>query len=310
VAVFMLVRSLLIPTFGTGAKEAKRLRNRIGSVLGSLDQEATSILKDRRLASLSPWERGLESAPILEPLRRLIAQAGRQVPVYRVLGLCLAAAAVTAALVQMYYRQPLFAVLAAAAAFLAPIVKLRLERGKRLDRFEEQLPEALDVMSRGLQAGHPFTASLKLVATQMDEPISREFGQAFSDISYGVSVKGAFLRMLERMPSVSLMAVITAVLVQRESGGNLSEILQRIAAVVRARFKFQRRVKTLSAEGRASAWVLSMTPFAMAGLLTLVSPDYIPELTKDPAGRKIIGVAFVMMLLGMAWIQKIIRIKL
>jgi tight adherence protein B len=190
-----------------------------------------------------------------------------------------------------------------------PVLKLQVERRRRLARFEEQLPEALDVMARALRAGHPFSETLKLVSEEMTGPIAQEFGKAFADINYGVSVSDAFHAMLARTPSLSLMTVITAVLVQRESGGNLAEILDKIAAVVRSRFRFQRRVRTLSAEGRLSAWILVMIPFVLAIVLAIFSPSYLPMLVKDPTGRTLAMFAFVMIILGIVWIRRIIRIQ-
>jgi tight adherence protein B len=143
----------------------------------------------------------------------------------------------------------------------------------------------------------------------MTGPIAQEFGKAFADINYGVSVSDAFHAMLARTPSLSLMTVVTAVLVQRESGGNLAEILDKIAAVVRSRFRFQRRVRTLSAEGRLSAWILVLIPFALATVMTVVSPNYLPMMVKDPTGRTLVMFAFVMIIVGIIWIRRIIRIK-
>ena len=126
--------------------------------------------------------------------------------------------------------------------------------------FEEQLPDAIDTMTRALRAGHPFPAALKMIGDEFDDPVAAEFDLTFGDINYGNDVRRAMLGLLSRIPTVTVMALVTAVLVQKESGGNLAEILERISAVIRGRFKLYRKIKTLSAEGRMSAWVLAMVP--------------------------------------------------
>src|SRR5262249_25880983 len=147
--------------------------------------------------------------------------------------------------------------IAAAALFCAPFLKILRDRAQRMAKFEEQLPEALDVIKRALKAGHPFSQCLKLVSEDMEDPVRQEVELVFTEINYGSDVRTAMLGMLERMPSVSVMALITAVLVQKETGGNLAETLERITGVIRGRFRLYRRVRTLSAEGRLSAWILA-----------------------------------------------------
>ena len=308
IAVFMLATSVIVPTFGTETKATRRLRHRIKAVAEGFDAEALSMVRENRLRRLSPLERRMEAMPGMEGLAQLIEQAGRSIPAYRLMLLRLGLALLMGLTVLILSKLTLLAAAAAIAGWTIPVLKLRLERNKRLARFEEQLPEALDIMSRALRAGHPFIESLKLVADEMDAPIAAEFGTAFTDINYGASVRQGFLSLLERVPSMSLMATITAVLIQRESGGNMAEILDKIAAVGRSRFRFQRRVKTLSAEGRLSAWILSLVPFVLAGVLMISNPDYLPMMTKDPLGRQLIAGAFTAICVGIFWIRRIIRI--
>ena len=132
------------------------------------------------------------------------------------------------------------------------------------------------MMSTALKAGHPFTETLNLVSEEMQDPIAGEFGRVFSDLNFGMSQKAALQAMLIRMPSMSLHTLITAVIIQTETGGALAEIIENVADVIRGRFKLQRKIKSLSAEGRMSAWVLALIPFALALLLMVASPDYLP----------------------------------
>ncbi|MGH8569847.1 MAG: type II secretion system F family protein, partial [Gammaproteobacteria bacterium] len=276
VAVSLLATSLIVPAFGTEAQAAKRLRSRIRGVMDSHDPATAQLLRDRYLRDLSPLERSFEGLPGMQRLAEMIEQAGRKIPAYKVVLIALGLALAAGVLVGMVTHQSLFGLPAAAIAFGLPFMKILHERNQRLALFEEQLPEALNIMSRAMRAGHPFVETLKLVGEEMHDPIATEFRTAFTDLNYGMSTKAAFMGLLARIPSVSLMAVTTAVLVQRETGGNMAEVLDKIAAVVRGRFRFQRRVRTLSAEGRLSAWILSLVPFVLAGALWLSSPDYLP----------------------------------
>jgi tight adherence protein B len=165
-------------------------------------------------------------------------------------------------------------------------------------------------MKRALRAGHPFNSCIKLVAEDMDAPIAGEFELTFADVNYGSDVRRALLGMLLRVPSSNLMAVVTAVLIQKETGGNLAEIFERISQVIRSRFRFGRKVTTLSAEGRLSAWILSLVPIILFGVLWITTPAYLPPLLESPAGQKMLIFGGVMLVVAVFWMRKIIRIDL
>jgi tight adherence protein B len=174
---------------------------------------------------------------------------------------------------------------------------------------EEQIPDAIDTMTRALQAGHPFNATLRMIAEDLEDPIAGEFELTFGDINYGNDLRRAMLGLLARVPSVTMMALVTSVLVQKETGGNLAEILKQISGVVRGRFKLHRKVRTLSAEGRMSAWVLACVPLVLFALISVTSPDYLPILVDDPRGQKMIIYGMVSGVLGILWIRRILRIE-
>jgi tight adherence protein B len=203
---------------------------------------------------------------------------------------------------------PLAALAGAVMGAVIPFMKVFKARTERMEKFEEQLPDAIDSMRRALRAGHPFNAAIKLVAEDMDQPIAREFETTFADINYGNDVRRAMLGLLQRVPSMNVMALVTSVLVQKETGGNLAEILGEISSVIRGRFRFQRKVKTLSAEGRLSGWILALIPFALTAMLMLTSPTYLPMLLEDPVGRQMIMGGFIAGIVGIFWIRRIIRI--
>jgi tight adherence protein B len=309
-AVFLLAQGMVVPVFGEASKTRKRLQARLHALAEtSARGEVASLLREKYLKQLSPLERSLETLPGMAHLAQLIEQGGRATPAYRVVLLSLVLAVVGAVCGWTFTRLPSATGLSALGALAVPYGVVLARRGRRLAKFEEQLPEALDVMKRALKAGHPFIQCMKLVAEDMDEPIAKEFEHVFTEINYGSDLRRALLGLLERIPSVSVMAFITAVLVQKETGGNLAETLERITTVIRGRFKLHRRIKSLSAEGRLSAWILALVPLVLFVVIWLTSPDYLPMLLNNPLGPKLITGATVLGVIGILWIRRIIRIR-
>jgi tight adherence protein B len=307
--VFLLSQGLIIPVFGEGTKLRKRLKARLEEIDAEDDSESlASLLRRKHLRSLTPLEAWLESIPALESLRKTIDQAGWTILTYRLVLIATALSVGGGLLAWSFTRMLVVALAAGIIGFALPFLKLWNARAARMAKFEEQLPDAIDSMKRALMAGHPFAASIKLIAEDMDEPISLEFEQTFADINYGNDLRRAMLGLLQRVPSMTVMALVTSVLVQKETGGNLAEILEQIGKVVRGRFRFQRRVTTLSAEGRMSAWILALIPFGLFALLSISSPDYLPALLDHPTGQKMIVGGAGMGILGIFWIRRIIRV--
>jgi tight adherence protein B len=308
--VVLLLQGTVVPAFSDSRKMNKRIQARLQRLAdASGGPEFTSLLREKYLRELSSLERMLESMPGMARLARIIEQAGRQTPAYRVVmfSCCLAIGAAMAG--WLISRWWVVALAAAVVGLVMPLFTILRQRAKRFERFEEQMPDAIDMIQRALKAGHPFGQCLKLVAEDMDEPISGEFELTFADLSYGNDPRRALFGMLQRVPSVSVTALITAVIVQRESGGNLAENLAKISSVIRGRFRFQRRVRTLSAEGRLSGWILALTPFTLFGVLWLLHPDYIARLTEHPRGPDLITAALVMAFVGILWIRRLVRIE-
>jgi len=309
-AVFLLVQGMVVPVFGEAKKTRKLLLARLGSVAAaSAKGDFGSLLRQKYLRNLSPLERTLESLPGMERFAALIEQSGSTTPAYRFLLASLVLALVAAIIGWSMTRLPYVALLSALGGFSLPYLKILRSRAARMARFEEQFPDALDVVKRAVKAGHPFSQALKLVAEDMEDPVAREFDLVFSEVNYGGDMRGALLALLERVPSVSVMAFVTAVLVQKDTGGNLAETFERITAVIRGRFKLHRRVRTLSAEGRLSAWILAMVPLVLVVVISITSPDYLPPLFRDPIGKNLVAVAAVFGVIGILWVRKIIRIQ-
>ena len=308
-AVFFLAQGMSVPVFGESRRVRLRLSERLSEIDTASDEESiNSLLREKYLQNLSPMEQQLESIPAMEDLRKLIEQAGHNILAYKLVLLSVLLAVVAGVITWVLTRMPEAAAFAAFVGLVAPIMKVRVDRSKRISQFEEQLPDAIDVMRRALQAGHPFNGAVKLVAEDMEEPVAGEFKLLFADINYGNNVRRAMLGLMGRVPSVTVMALVTAVLVQKETGGNLAEILRQISEVIRGRFKLYRKVRTLSAEGRMSAWVLALVPLILFATLTFSNPDYLPRLFDSELGRQIALGTFVWAGIGILFLRKIIRI--
>ena len=309
VTVILLMQGLVVPAFGESGKARKRLRKRIADIEAANEEEAlSSLLRAKYLRTLSPLERRLESLPAMEALARKIEQAGHKILAYRLVALSLVLGITSTLLSWLYFRTPMTAAITGLACTYLPYMKINMDRTSRMELFEEQLPDAIDTMKRALRAGHPLGASIKLVAEELDNPVAEEFEMTFNDINYGNDVRRAMLGLLSRIPSVTVMALVTSILVQKETGGNLAEILEKISVVIRGRFKLQRKVKTYSAEGRMSAWVLAMVPLVLFVTLWFVTPDYLPILLEDEGGQKMLMYAFFSGVVGILWIRRILRI--
>jgi tight adherence protein B len=309
--VVLLLQGTMVPVFSDSRKMNKRIQARLQRLADAAGgPELTSLLREKYLRDLSDWERMLESLPGMERLARMLEQAGRQTTAYRLVLLSLALSIGGAIVGWIVARWWPIAIAGALMGLTLPYFQVMRARLKRFARFEEQMPDAIDMIQRALKAGHPFGQCLKLIAEDMDEPISREFETTFADLSYGNDPRRALFGLLQRVPSVSVTALITAVIVQRETGGNLAENLAKISSVIRGRFRFQRRVKTLSAEGRLSGWILSMTPLVLFAVLWVMHPDYVARLTDHPKGPTLIGGAVVLGSIGVLWIRRLVRIEI
>lgn len=312
IAVTLLIEGALLWWSTTRGPAAQRIAKRIrvmSAGSGKIELgEDISILKKRLLSDVPALARLLLQVPRVHKLDRLLEQSGLEWTVSRFIAIS-AAAGLTVFVIA--WRLPLLLHLAATAmALAAPYLWVMRKRLQRLIKIESQLPDALDLISRALRAGHAFPGALKMVGEEMPEPIAGEFQAAFDEVNYGVAMQTALSNLAVRVPSMDLRYFVIAVLIQRETGGNLSELLDNIAGIIRDRLQLIGKVRVLSAEGRLSAWVLGLLPFATAGLIQLVNPTFLAVLWQDAAGLKMIGVAAVMMIAGFLWMRKIIHIHI
>jgi tight adherence protein B len=203
----------------------------------------------------------------------------------------------------------LFALPAAVFGAVMPYVYVRFKQAQRIHRFEEQLPEAVDLLGRAIRAGHPISAGFRMVAEEAPEPISAEFRRVFEEQRFGLPFEESLLGMADRVPLVDVRIFATAVLIQREVGGNLAEILDKLSDVIRQRFSILRQLRVHTAQGRMSGYILASLPLFLGLVLTLMNPENMKAFVDSPLGRVMIVVALVLQTIGFLWIRKIIRIE-
>jgi len=289
--------------------EAKRIERRLRAMSASGDGKGSSLLKQRMLAQTPAVDRMLLQIPRIHQLDRLLLQSGRQLTVAGLLGLTLLAT-VAGLVLAMLIGLPIFAVIIiGVAAGGLPLFFVLSAKRKRMLLIEQQLPDALDLMARAMLAGHAFQSGLKMVGEEVPEPVAGEFRIVFDEINYGIPMQDALTNLATRVPSTDLRYFVISVLIQRETGGNLAELLGNISALIRARMKLLGAVRVLSAEGRLSAWILTILPFALAGVISLVNREFLSVLWTDPVGPKIVGGALVIMILGIFWMRRVINIR-
>lgn len=310
VAVVLFLEGGYIWWNSTHGAQAKRLNRRLEEVArGPRDAPSAQLMKQRNLADSAAFERFLTEVPHVHGLDRLLVQSRLDMTVAQFLGWTALLAAIGLLVPLLLNRPLLFGLVAAAVLAGLPLLHVLRARTQHMRRFEQQLPEALDLMGRALRAGHAFPTAVKMVGEEMKDPIAAEFRILFDEMNYGVPQQTALLNLASRTDSTDLGYFVIAVLIQRESGGNLAELLDNIAAIVRARLKLYGQIRTLSAEGRLSAWILGCLPFVTAFVINLVNPGFMKVLWEDPAGINLIYGALGMMAVGMLWMRKIIRIR-
>lgn len=290
--------------------EAKRLEERLraASAGGHAAKELT-ILKQRALSSSEGLQKLLLKMPRVHTLDRLIVQSGATFSVGNLFSMMLILGLV-GLLGSIFTGRGLpIGIFFALALGSLPIFYVLRARTRRMARIETQLPDAIDLMGRAMRAGHAFPTALSMVGEEMSDPIGGEFKILFDEVNYGVTLEDALLNLLERVPSTDLKFFVVALLLQRETGGNLAELLDNISAIVRSRIKLMGEVRTLSAEGKLSAWILSALPFVVALVINIVSPGFMSVLWGDPVGLKMIYGALFMMLFGVWWMSRIIKIR-
>jgi tight adherence protein B len=271
--------------------------------------DAGRLIKKRYLsenASLQAW---LQQVPAVQVYDRFLQQTGLPITVMQSVVVALASV-LACAVVSVLLGWPL--VLAWAlmlCVLLLELAYLRRQKKQRLVRIDQQLPDALDLMARALQAGHALSGALLIAAKETKQPIASELQTVFDEVNFGISVQVALPHLAERIASDNVRYFVVAALIQSETGGNLADILKSTAFLIRERQKIAGMVRVLSAEGRLSAVILSALPFAIAGLLSWVNPDFMAKLWTDPLGLKLLTGSLVLVGVGIVWMRSLVNVR-
>jgi tight adherence protein B len=306
------VAGLLLSLGGGAAEQKKQTAARLEAIMmngRAAAEEPVDVRKREFMSSIPLLNRLLANLDLAPKLRDLLSQANLEWTPARLLLMSTACCVIPGYLV---YLRTGVVILSAVLGILfgaIPFAYVFLKRGKRFDQFEQGLPAALDLMVSGLRSGHSLVSAMSLVAREVPDPIGREFRICFDEQNYGLELRTAMHNMAQRVPIQDVRIVITAILIQKETGGNLAEVLDKCSHVIRERFRLKREIKTKTAQGRLTGIILSLLPAILGFLLYLVNPKHMSLLWTRPLGLKMLYTATVMTVVGGLIIRKIVRIR-
>jgi len=304
---------LLAMASGSGSTEQARvLMTRLESAIAVGKPEMSDLIVDVRKTdriSSIPWlDQLLGKVEIAPRLRRLLAQANLKWSVGGVILACCACFAIPAYLIYLRTDAILFGILIGLLTGSGPILYIVYMKNKRMGKFEQGLPEALELIVSALRVGHSLNAAMGLVSRECADPIGGEFRLTFDEMNYGLELKAALDNLVTRIPLQDVKIVCTAILIQRESGGNLAEVLEKTSQVIRERFRLKREVLTHTAQGRLTGWILTILPVVLGMVLYMVNPDLMSNLWKKELGIKLMYAAGIMIVIGGLIIRKIVNL--
>ena len=311
-ALFLVLSAYLLATHGSDAKRA-RLQQRLSDALlhSAHNEDVEVVLARNELMSEIPMlNRTLVQIQAALHLKRMLDQADLHITPSRLIMFSALAGVLGALAISMLTPFLLMAIGAGLVTASLPFIHVWWKRKQRFNTFLEHLPDALDLISRALSAGHAFSEALHMVSTEMPEPICSEFRKTYEEQNLGLSLKLALDNLTQRIPLLDLKLCVTAILIQRETGGNLAEILEKVAYTIRERFRIMGDLKTLTTSSRMSAWLLCGLPIFVAIAVTFMNPEYMSVLWKDPRGHYLIAAAMFLQITGMLIVRRILNIRI
>jgi len=312
---FVLVALALAVPFvlAGGGRQQELIRRRLESIEKARRRGSHSLelqlVRDELLSDVPALHRALMRWPWAAKLRQLLAQAGMSIKPGR---LVLPTGVLTLAsglAMQHLYRNPLATLITAGASGFAPAAVVLFKRQRRFRDFERNFPEAVDLLGRAIRAGHAISTGMEKIAKELPEPVAGEFRITFEEQNFGLPARDALLNLCERVPLIDVRFFVSALLIQKETGGNLAEILDTLSRVVRERFKLYGEIRARTAQGRLTAGILIALPPAMMGALSILNPAYIRVLYTDPWGPYMIATAALMQIVGSVILWKIVNIE-
>ncbi len=310
-AVVTMAVFAAVSLFDQRKAQARVLRDRLSTAQGPAEQVVpeAALLRDEVLSRIPAFDTFLRRSDRVSQLQKMLAQGSVDVRAGNFLMLCAVSALVFAAVAIIAGGNPLFGWAGGVLGFFVPYAYASHMRTKRFQKFEEKFPEAIDTLARAVRAGHAFTTALEMIANEVSEPVAGEFRQLYEEQKFGLPVRDALLNLADRIPLVDIKFFVTAVMLQRETGGNLAEILDNLSYVIRERFKILRQVRVHTAQGRLTMVLLMALPPTIVVIMQLLNPGFIRPLFTDPIGHALIVGGITLQTMGYFVIRRIIRIQ-
>jgi len=315
ISVFVVVALAAFVVFSLlddRSSKARLLRERLSTVDKAPEREPgeeLALLRDEVLSKIPAFDNLLRRWPRVAKLQTMLEQGDVKSRAGNVVLLCLLSGAGVGLLVLLFSGFPQFAWLGALLGAFLPYSYASYKRTKRFQKFEEIFPEAIDTLARAVRAGHAFTTALELIASEIADPVASEFRKLFEEQKFGLPVRDALVNLTERVPLVDVKFFVTAVMLQRETGGNLAEILDNLSYVIRERFKIMRQVRVHTAQGRMTMMLLMGLPPIIIVTMQAMNPSFIRPLFQDPIGHALIVVGITLQTIGYFVIRKVIQIQ-
>jgi tight adherence protein B len=313
--VSLVVGGYLAVTKLPGLLAQRQLEGRLKDLSAPLEEPEDpktgkrTLVKIRQDGPMPAFDRVMAGSARGSALTKWLEQTGVKATPSAILLIAAVLGALVALLAGMLAHNTWAMVAGGAVGFALPFIVLKSKRTRRMRKFEEEFPEALDLISRALKAGHAFATGLKMAADELSEPVGPEFRKTFDEQNFGLPLKDALENLTMRVPSLDVRFFATAVLIQRETGGNLSEILENLAHVVRERFKILRQVRVYTAHGRMTGYVLLALPAVLVVALSFINPDHMNLLFRERMGQMLLLTAIGMQTVGFFWIKQVVKIE-
>jgi tight adherence protein B len=291
--------------------QARLLRDRLSKTEKPAEEPVpdAAVVRDEMLSRIPAFDAVLRRSERVSVLQKMLEQGNLNVRAGNFLMLCVVGAAVLGLLFFIAGGNLIFGWAGAILGFFVPYAYASHRRQKRFQRFEEKFPEAIDTLARAVRAGHAFTTALEMIANEVSEPVAGEFRQLYEEQKFGLPVRDALINLAERIPLVDVKFFVTAVMLQRETGGNLAEILDNLSYVIRERFKILRQVRVHTAQGRLTMVLLMALPPTIVVVMLTINPGFIRPLFTDPLGHALIVAGITLQTMGYFFIRRIIRIQ-
>ncbi|MGA7360392.1 MAG: type II secretion system F family protein [Candidatus Sulfotelmatobacter sp.] len=291
---------------------ARLIKDRLATVEKEPEREPNeelALLRDEQLSKIPALDILLRRSARVSAIQEALLQAGMKFRAGNFLMLCVLCGTLAGLAAVLYTKNPAIAWAALVIGGVLPYSFVSHRRQKRFEKFEELFPEAIDTLARAVRAGHAFTTALEMISNEIAEPLASEFRKLYEEQKFGMPVRDALMNLTERVPLVDIKFFVTAVMLQRETGGNLAEILDNLSYVIRERFKIQRQVRVHTAQGRLTMALLMAMPPAVVAILAVFSPDFVKPLFYDPIGHALLVVSIALQTTGYFVIRKIIKIQ-